>query len=310
MAFYASSPRAEGIGRALARDTLNRFSDAGLAADRFALTLLLHDRALDGTSGAPPEGFGYQADRPFYPCSVVKVFYLVAAFARLQEGRFPPHEDLTRAMRDMILYSSNMGTNYVIDLVTGTTGDTLLEGNAYAEWAHKRNWVNRFFRDFGWPEFAAINVCQKLMDDQRYGREKTLAGKDGSNHNRLTADATARLFHAIFTGQVINPEISRRIRDLLYRPLDPAWIEAEPASQVKGYFGEGVPPGSRLWSKAGWTGWTRDPAASFRRHDAAYVELPSGRALTLVAFTQGNQISANVACLPWIAHRACELVDS
>lgn len=308
MAFYAPSPRADAIGAILVRESLERFGRRGLEAERFALTLLLHDEPLDGTLRAAPTGFGYRAGQPFYPCSVVKLFYLVAAFARLKEGLIHPHDDLDRAMRDMILYSSNAGTNYVIDLVTETTGDTLLEGNALEQWVHRRNWVNRFFDSLGWPELAPINVCQKLMDDERYGREKHFVGKDGANHNRLTTDATARLFHAILTSQVIDAETSYRIRGLLHRPLDSAWVDAEPASQVKGYFGEGLPAGSRLWSKAGWTAWTRDPWASFRKHDAGYVELAGGRAFTLVAFTQGKAISADSECLPFIARRACDLV--
>jgi hypothetical protein len=242
------------------------------------------------------------------PCSVVKVFYLVAAQARLEEGFIQPHPELDRAMRDMILYSSNTGTNFVIDLVTGTTGDTLLAESDMAEWTNKRDWVNRFFQGFGWSEFENINVCQKLMDDVRYGRENVFVGANGRNHNRLTTDATARLFHGILTGRVINPGRSRIIADHLRRPLDPNWIAAEPASQVTGYFGEGLPRASRLWSKAGWTTWTRDPTASYRRHDAAYVELPSGRAFTLVVFSQGRQISADLTWLPAMARRTVDLI--
>jgi len=309
MVFYAVTPRSEEIGRSLVRDTLNRFGEFGLMADKFALTFLVHDKPLERSSDHMVEGFGYRSNRTFYPCSVVKVFYLVAAFARLREGVISPHEELDRAMHDMILYSSNTATNYIIDLVTETTGDTLLDGKARAEWEQRRNWVNRYFQSFDWPELAEINVVQKLMDDLRYGREFAFVGENGSNHNRLTTDATARLFYSIFRGQVIDRETSYRIQDLLCRPLDPAWIEAEPASQVKGYFGEGLPNGSQLWSKAGWTAWTRDPAASFRRHDAAYVSLPIGKAFTLVAFTEGKEISADMKCLPWLARRACELVS-
>ena len=46
---------------------------------------------------------------------------------------------------------------------------------------------------------------------------------------------------------------------------------------AEGFFGEGLPPGSRLWSKAGWTSETR--------HDAAIVALPDGPRFILVAFT-------------------------
>jgi beta-lactamase class A len=38
-----------------------------------------------------------------------------------------------------------------------------------------------------------------------------------------------------------------------------------------------LPPGTKLWSKAGWTSETR--------HDAAYVELPNGAKFILVTFT-------------------------
>ncbi|HTO85663.1 MAG TPA: hypothetical protein VMQ73_25815, partial [Methylomirabilota bacterium] len=72
----------------------------------------------------------------------------------------------------------------------------------------------------------------------------------------------------------------------------------------------GLPVGSRLWSKAGWTKWTGDPTASYRRHDAAYVELPGGGALTLVVFTEGKEISADMTCLPAFARVAAELVGN
>jgi hypothetical protein len=230
---------------------------------------------------------------------------LVAVQARLEEGFIQPHEELDRAMRDMILYSSNTGTNYVIDLVTGTTGDTLLVDAEMAEWANRRNSVNRFFSGFAWPEFSSINVCQKLMDDLRYGREKQFLGV--ASHNRLTTDATARLFHAIMTCKIINAERSRIIANHLRLPLDPDWIAAEPASQVSGCFGEGLPPGSRLWSKAGWTTWIRHSQASYRRHDAAYVELPGGGAFTLVV-GQGPEISADSTWLAALARQTVELL--
>jgi beta-lactamase class A len=309
MTFYATDEAVGRLGGSLVERSLAVLGPRGLAADKLAVTLLVHDRPLRGApSPGQPRGFSYRGDQPFYPCSVVKPFYLVAAQARLEAGFIAPHEELDRAMRDMILVSSNTATNYVIDLVTGTTGDTLLPRAAFEDWVEKRGWVNRYFRSLGWPELAAINLCQKLMDDRRYGRERQFVGTDGANHNRLTTDATARLFHAVFTGRAVSPARDRFVVETLARPLDPAWIAAEPAGQVLGYFGEGLPPGSLLWSKAGWTGWTGDPAASYRRHDAAYVELASGRAFTLVAFTEGQAISADLASLPTIARIAVELI--
>ena len=310
MGFYQSHGIVSEIGGELVRRTLEVYEPRGLDPNHFAITFLPHERSLSrsGTASPTVTGFGYNASKLFYPCSVVKLFYLVAAQARLNDGFIKAHDELSRAMRDMIIFSSNTATNYIIDLVTGTTGDTLLNSDEKAVWEKKRNWVNRYFRSFGWPEFAEINVCQKLMDDERYGREKVFVGENGLNHNALTTDATARLFYAIFTGQVISPSHSALIADTLSRSLDTTWIDAEPRSQVKGFFGAGLPQGSRLWSKAGRTDWTGDPTASYRRHDAAYVELPNGLAFTLVAFTMGDSISMDETCLPMIAQTTAALL--
>jgi beta-lactamase class A len=310
MSWFRHDPQIDSLGKALVEATLQRFSKKGLAPENLAATLLVHPEPLDWREPTIPAGFSYHGSQPFYPCSVVKVFYLVAAQQRLEEGFIVPHEDLTRAMRDMIRVSSNTATNYVIDLVTGTTGDTLLSPAEMAAWRDRRNWVNGYLKGFGWVEFEAINVCQKLMDDDRYGREKVFVGPQGANHNRLTTDATVRLFHTIMTGRVITAERAGIIRNLMRRPLDADFIRNEPAGQVIGYFGAGLPEGASLWSKAGSTGWTGDPAASFRRHDAAYVELPNGRQFTLALFSQGREISADQEFLPAVASLTCELVSS
>src|SRR6266852_1758604 len=84
MSFYTTDDRVRSIGEELVRFALAEFGARGLAADRLALTLLLHERPLTGDAPLP-RGFGYRAAEPFYPCSVVKVFYLVAAQARLAE---------------------------------------------------------------------------------------------------------------------------------------------------------------------------------------------------------------------------------
>lgn len=313
MSFFEITAQSQKIGRALVDWTLERFGKAELAPDKFAMTLLPFERPLRTDGGADrPAGFSYRGDVAFYPCSVVKAFYLAALEARLEEGAVTARTELERteldrAKSDMIRWSSNMGTNYIIDLVTGTTGDTLLGDAELKDWIDRRQWVNRYFQSLGWLETGPINVCQKLMDDDRYGRERVFAKLGGNNHNRLTTDAAARLFHAIFSGRMISPERSKAMAKLFERPLDDAAFVEHPLAQIKGYFGAGVPQESRLWSKAGWTGWTGDVDASYRRHDAAYVELPSGRAFILVVFTQGKAMSESQAVLPAIAGKVAEL---
>ena len=302
MSFYREHAALTRAGETIVAETLERFAGEGLRPERFAMTLLVHpEPPTRAKPKEPPIGYGHQGQLPFYPCSVVKLFYLVAAQARLAEGAIGFDEALDRAMRDMMLYSSNMATNYVIDLVTGTTGDTLLEGEALVEWRERRQWVNRYFAGFGWPELEPINVMQKLMDDVRYGRERQLLAADGSNHNRLTTDATARLIHELLLGRVVSPDRSASVLDYLRRPLDADWVAAEPLAQVRGFFGEAMPKGTKLWAKSGWSQWLRDPVSSWGRHDACYAEPPDGPAFTLVAFTHGKEISQSAGCLPFIA---------
>lgn len=309
MPFFAPTPESERLGKTLVEWALERLGADGLDAEGFALTLLPFPAPLEGSAAdEPPAGFAYRGDVPFYPCSIVKAFFLAAAEARLAEGAISPHGELDRAMRDMIRWSSNTATNYIIDLVTGTTGDTLLDGERLGEWVERRGWVNRYFRGFGWPEAETINLSQKLMDDDRYGREKIFVRMGGNNHNRLTTNATARLFHALFSGRLVSPERSRAMVPLFARPLDDPEFVENPLAQIKGFFGAGLPSGAKLWSKAGHTKWTGDADASYRRHDAAYVELPSGRAFILVAFTQGRAMSEGETALPAIAAKAAELI--
>lgn len=308
--FFEQTELSRNIGEELVASALMRFGSAGLAAEKLAMTLLLHAVPLsrsEQTSVAFPQGFSYSGSQPFYPCSVVKMFYLAAAQAAIETGAIEGHDELTRAMRDMILWSSNTATNYVIDVVTGTTGDTLLNEIAFDDWAARRNMINRYFQNMRRAEFQGINVCQKLMDDERYGREKIFVTMGGNNHNRLTTDASAYLLHEIMARRMISAEASARMADLLARPLNPDFA-ALPGSQVPGYIGAGLPPDAKLWSKAGWTGWTGDPSASYRRHDAAYVELATGVAFTLVVFTEGKAISQNLEFLPAIGKLVCNLL--
>ena len=169
-----------------------RFAADGLRADNHAVVALREE------GRARPSGYAHRGDWGCYPCSLVKSFHLVHALAALDAGWLAPHPELDRALRDMILWSSNTATNYVIDLLTGTTGDTLLDGAALADWMAAREGLNRWFDSLNWPEMAGCNLTQKLMDDTRYGREAQFAAQRGGYLNRLTPLATARLMAALF----------------------------------------------------------------------------------------------------------------
>lgn len=311
--FFDTTTRSQALGEHLVEKALADYRAIGLSDDGLGVTLLLHPQRLT-QQGKPsrPEGFAYRGDQKFYPCSVVKAFYLVAMDACIANGQVQPHEDLERAMRDMIIWSSNTATNYVIDLITATTGDTLLSAEEFMAWAHRRQAVNRYFKSLGWPELLGINLCQKLMDDERYGREKAFVTFGGNNHNRLSSNAAARLMFELFNGTIAAPERCRDMAARFHRPLTAAFA-AQPAAQINGYFGAGLPAQARLHSKAGWTGWTGDPLASYRRHDLGYIELPEGhrgmcQAFTLAVFTQGQAMSEGTEVLPGVARLAYDAV--
>ena len=176
-------------------------------------------------------------------------------------------------------------------------------------WMAARNAVNAYFQSLGLPELEGINVSQKLMDDDRYGREKAFVQLGGNNHNRLTTHAAASMLARIMESAMVSPERSQIMANFLHRTRDAAFIET-PGAQVLGYLGADLPAGAEIWSKAGWTGWTRDPLASYRRHDAIHVALPNGQRFTLAVFTQGREISADLTLLPFIGKRVAELVAS
>ena len=90
------------------------------------------------------------------------------------------------------------------------------------------------------------------------------------------------------------------IRDRLKRDYTGSSSDAD--DQGHGFTGIALQgrEGFRLWSKAGWT--------SEVRHDAAYLELPSGRKLIVVIFTRG--CGDDKALLPGIGKRLLKEIDS
>ena len=300
-----TKPSAETIGAELVAWSADKFAPHGLTRDDFAITLHLHA----GEEGPVAGSFSYRGDVAFYPCSVVKMFYMVALEQAYQDGRLTETPELARATHDMIKWSSNMATNYIIDHLSGTTGDLELGREEMERWVDARENVNRYFRSLGLKELADINVSQKLMDDQRYGRENVYVRRGGNNHNRLTSDAAAAILARIMSGEMISRERSRTMRDILQRPNTKEFRDT-PHAQLLAFLGEGMPGGARLWSKAGWTGWTGDELASYRRHDALHAVLPGGQAFTLAVFTQSKWASDSLTMLPEIGAKAAALIAS
>ncbi len=217
---------------------------------------------------------GFRGNERIYPASVVKLFYLVAVHRWLEDKKIQETDELKRAVRDMIVVSSNEATQYVVDVLTHTTGGYELPAKEMEEWQNQRNVVNRYYSSLG---FTNINVNQKTFCEDAYGREKVSRGPKGENRNKLTTEATARLLSEIVTSCAVNTTRSAQMMELLKR--DFSGTSTDNDDQGHGFTGialQGM-SGAKLWSKAGWTSTTR--------HDAAYIELPNGAKFVLVTFT-------------------------
>lgn len=245
-----------------------------------------------------PQGASYRGVELVYPASIVKLFYLVAAHEWMEREMVPTTPELERALRDMIVDSSNDATGLVVDVLTGTTSGPELPPGPFETWQSQRNIVNRYYQSLQWPELETINVNQKTWCDGPYGRERLFLGETYENRNMLTTEATARLLHSIVGGVAVTGARSQMMMALMQRSLDPRALAADPENQVTGFLGAGLPLAANLWSKAGLT--------SKVRHDAIYVELPNCSPCQLVVFTEGEANSKNEAVLPFIMETLLE----
>ncbi len=251
-----------------AHAALTKFADRKLTEAQLSITLI------DLRDPQHPVTASFRGNERVYPASVVKLFYLVAVHRWLEDKKIQQTDELKRAVRDMIVDSSNEATQYVVDVLTQTTGGFELPSKEMEEWQYKRNAMNRFYASLG---FTNINVNQKTFCEDAYGRERISRGPNGENRNKLTTEATARLLSEIATNRAVNQARSLQMMELLKR--DFSGTSKDNDDQGHGFTGialQGM-TGVKLWSKAGWTSTTR--------HDAAYIELPNGVKFVLVTFT-------------------------
>jgi beta-lactamase class A len=263
----ARSPRLQELVDRAVQQALEKFAAKKLGTNQIAVTLV------DLTDPQKPAQASYRGGEQIYPASVIKLFYLDAVHRWMEDGQLKDSPELRRAMRDMIVDSLNEATGFLVDCLTGTTSGPELSPAEMDAWYFKRNAVNRYFASLG---YTNINVNRKPWCEGPYGREMQSVQVHKPNHrNWLTTDATARLLTEIVTDRAVTPKRCAEMKELLHR--DPSPKSGSQNDQAHGFTAPALPPGSKLWSKAGWTSDTR--------HDAAYVELPSGAKFVLVTFT-------------------------
>ena len=254
---------------------VSEFAEKGLREDGLSISLV------ELSSPGQPAG-SLRGDVPYYPASVVKMFFLAYYESRKDTGRLRDTPELVRAVKDMITVSSNDATGFVVDSITDTTSGPELSGRAWEQWKEKRNAVNRFFLARGYRD---VNTNQKTFCEDAYGREQ--AFRDGGrNRNRMTTDVVARLWTEIAGGQLAGAGGTREMLALLARDVTPEKpfedLELEDARLA----GRTLPAGTRFWSKSG--------DAYDVHHLAARAVLPDGSDFVLVVFTRGVKTVAGV----------------
>src|SRR6266852_9867744 len=193
---YSRAASLQELVNEAARTALTKFADKKLTEAQLSITLI------DLRDPQHPVTASFRGNERVYPASVGKLFYLVAVHRWLEDKRIKHTDELKRAVRDMIVDSSNEATQYVVDVLTHTTGGYELPPKEMEEWQDKSNAVNRYYSSLG---YTKINTNQKTFCEDAYGREKVSRGPNGENRNKLTTDATARLLAEIVTGHAVSP---------------------------------------------------------------------------------------------------------
>src|SRR5207244_4806941 len=134
----AKDPRIETALRHAAEATLKEFPK--LTADNIALSVV------DVTKPDPLARGDYNGDAPFYPASVVKLFFMAETFHQKKESE----KDVDRALKEMIRVSDNDATAFIIDTITDTCSGPWLEGRALAKFVEKRRVVNHWLQPMGY----------------------------------------------------------------------------------------------------------------------------------------------------------------
>ena len=253
-----------------------------LAGDNLALSVI------DLTKPDAPVRADYHGDASFYPASLVKLFFMVETF---HQGQLTP--EVERALREMIWVSDNDAAAFLLDILTDTCSGSELEGKALEDFIDRRRKLNRYFASLGYDISAMI----KPWSFGPFGRDMQIMGENKVNRNRASANSFASLLLWIVRRHAISRPASDAMMTLLERPLSPL---RPTENQVKEFFGESLPPGTKLWSKEGDT--------SEVRHDAAYIELPSGRKFIIILLTRG--VADDKTMLPGIGKHLLAELDS
>ena len=272
-------------------------------------TLVEQVVALATTTGLPQENLSislinvksgeyaqYQQHDTRYPASVVKLFWMVALYGKMQTDQLLDRTGIVTDLQEMVGESDNDASSRVLDKITGVESGDELGDSEFANWIQKRQQVNRFFSLAG---YSGIDISHKtypvnhLGHSGPQGRDRQMRKLRISKdlRNQITTAHAARLMYEVAKGEAISPAMSEEMQQFLRRDVKADNIPDRPFNPIRGYFGESLPENITLLSKAGWT--------STGRHEVAYIASADGSvAYVLAIFGEDKTYSSNWDIFP------------
>ncbi|NEP05044.1 MULTISPECIES: serine hydrolase [Okeania] len=303
MTFFDRDEQLNILGKDIIEAIKIEFSE--LTYEQIAITWLVYDLPMAGNIKNSTEfwqqqvrGWSDHGDERMYAAGIVHLFYLIAIYEWLEKGMVKTSKELERAIRDMIVYSSNDATGLVVDVLTGTTSGPEISSGPFQTWKYQRNFVNRYFQSLKWPELKFININQKTWCDGPYGRERMFQGLLMENRNIVTTHSTARLLHSIVGGVAVSPVASQKMMNLLKKNPSQDKLRDRSKEQSIGFLDDSLPQDTKVWCKGS--------SDNQVRHNFAYIELPNIKPYLLVVFTEGKNLSQNEKIMPYISQRFVE----
>lgn len=258
-----------------------------LAADAGARKASLGVALMDLQPGRPPRLAHWNGNTLFYPASVVKFVYLMAAYAWQEQGKLQIDGALDRQLQSMIYKSSNVATQQVVRTLTRTEAGPALAEKDYAKFRARRMVIKQWVESLGVRGIHSVHPTYNGGGDL-FGRDVQLmrdasvkggiSGGRGStfqNRQAMSAVGTAQLLALLASDLGLSPASAAEVRRRMQR--DPA---KQPYQKRRIAGGAMQTPGVAVYSKSG----TWGPIFA----DAGIIRSPSGRQLVLAVFLDSN----------------------
>ncbi len=283
-------------------DSISKLVESrGLPTERLSVSLV------DLSSSECCPYASYLDNKPRFPASIVKLFWMVALYGQYEAGIIPEGTITQKELYKMIQDSSNESASRVLDKITQTESGENLPKTKLKNWVFQRYSVNHFFKT---ASYTKINISQKtfpipyLKLEKPNGRDMQIRKSvENPDRNYLTTYNVARLLFEIHTGQSISKDYSKKMKSLLKRDLGPAAWKQKPYNSISGFLGESLPVDTDFASKMGWT--------FSNRNDAAIVVSPDRKThYILVIFGDDPSFYEDKKLFPEISRMVYEKMNS